>query len=65
MPGTDPWRPYPKEGSITAVHNWHGTNKWEHAVIKDGRAKKISEEEWHDLRKAGAAVNQPLYCTEV
>jgi hypothetical protein len=60
----DPWNRHPEEGSITAIHNWHDTNQWEYAVIKDGKAVKIAEQTWHDLRKAGAAVNMPLYCTE-
>lgn len=64
MSGTDPWNQHPEEGSITAIHNWHGKGDWEHAVIRDGKAVKISEDKWHDLRKEGAAVNMPLYCTE-
>ena len=54
----------PQEGSITAIHNWHGHNDWEHCVIINGKAKKINEQAWHDLRVQGAVVNQPLYCTE-
>jgi hypothetical protein len=64
MPGTNPWDQKPEEGSITAIHNWHGHNDWEHCVIKNGKAVKIAEQTWHDLRIAGAAVNMPLYCTE-
>jgi hypothetical protein len=64
MHGTDPWNQKPDEGSVTAIHNWHGHNNWEHAVIKNGKAVKISEEAWHDLRVQGAAVNMPLYVTE-
>lgn len=61
MSGTDPWNQIPEEGSITALHNWHGQNNWEYCVIKDGKAKKISEQAWHDLEVAGAVVNMPLY----
>ena len=63
MSGTNPWDQHPIEGSITAIHNWHGHDDWEHAVIKDGKAVKIAETTWHDLRIAGAAVNMPLYCS--
>lgn len=62
--GTHPWDLHPTEGSITAIHNWHDKGDWEHAVIKNGKAKKISEAAWHDLRVKGAVVNMPLYVSE-
>ena len=51
----------PPENSIGAIHNWHGTPVWEHYQIVEGKAKKIPTSTFHDLRKEGAIINQPLY----
>jgi len=51
----------PSEGSIGALHNWHGNKKWEYYQIVKGKAVKISVDAFHDLRMKGHTINQPLY----
>ena len=52
------------EKSIGAIHNWHGQNVWEYYQILNGKADKISEDTFHDLRKEGSTINQPRYAEE-
>ena len=51
----------PNENSIGTIHNWKNDNKWRWYIIRNSRAKEITESKWFEYLDMKYEVNAPLY----
>lgn len=61
QPAAAPVWARPEEDSIGVVFGRITTHSCEWYIIKDGKAKYISEASWFELYNEHKTVNQPLY----